>query len=94
MAAPMRRIAGGEPGAAVDAAGKLQTVAHNSPNLRPSQHLRADPRFRRLVDRLHQLGPLGELLIEIAVAHQIEGGILDRLERMAALQPENAEVAP
>jgi hypothetical protein len=54
-----------------------------------AQHLRADPRFRRLVDHLHRLGPrpTGELLIQLAAAHQIEGEILARLERFGEVDP-------
>jgi hypothetical protein len=51
--------------------------------------LRADPRFRRMVDHLHQLGPrpVGELLIEIAHKHGIEDDTLDLLEKFAGLDP-------
>jgi hypothetical protein len=54
-----------------------------------SAWLRRNPRFHRLTCALHRLGPrpLGELLIEIAEAHGIEGDVLARLELFAGLDP-------
>jgi hypothetical protein len=77
--------------AARDVGGHRESAPTSSAPRRKNQavQLRCSPRFRRLVDLLHQLGPrpTGELLIELATAHGIEGDILDRLERMARLDP-------
>ena len=54
-----------------------------------AQHLRLDPRFRLLTDRLHQLGarPLGELLLELARDHGIESAVPAKIEAFAELDP-------
>jgi hypothetical protein len=51
--------------------------------------LRRDPKFRRMVTRLHRLGPrpVGELLLELIEAHGIEADVLARLEDYATLDP-------
>jgi hypothetical protein len=50
-----------------------------------ANHPLRDLKFRRLTRRLHRLGerPIGELLIELAIAHDIEGDVLRRLEKFA-----------
>jgi hypothetical protein len=55
----------------------------------PAQHRRCCPRFRGLTEHLHQLRPrsVGELLLELADPHGIEGDILARLEKFADLDP-------
>ncbi len=52
--------------------------------------LAAGPRFERMVDRVHSLGPrpLAELLAEIATATGEPGLIADRLQAYARLDPE------
>jgi hypothetical protein len=65
----------------------VQDAAQDSSRPRPSQALRCDLRFRRLVEHLHQLGPrlVGELLL--AAERGIEDEILARLERYGRLDP-------
>jgi hypothetical protein len=43
MRAPMRRIAGGDPGAAVETAGEGLDAAHPSPTIDPNQDVGARP---------------------------------------------------
>jgi hypothetical protein len=47
--------------------------------------LRRDPRFHRLTEHLHRLGPrpVGELLLEVAAGRDL----IDALERYAVLDP-------
>jgi hypothetical protein len=70
------------PRAAVDGSGKDLTTTTATP-ANNSQALRASPRFRRLVEHLHRLGPrpVCELLIEVSAGRDL----LDRLEVYADL---------
>jgi hypothetical protein len=56
----------------------------------PSCAQRADPRFRRLVAHIHDLGPraTGELLLEIGRAYGIEDDIARGLEIYGEIDPE------
>ena len=49
-----------------------------------------EPHFERMVEHLHRLGPrpVGELLIEIAIATGQSSLVMDRLQAYARLNPE------
>jgi hypothetical protein len=63
-----------------------RSAAENSSNsAKVKEHLRANPRYRRLTERLHRLGPrpIGEAIIAVADGRDI----LSVLEEYAQLDP-------
>ena len=59
------------------------------PSAGRSTPLRQSPRFKRLTDHLHRLGPrpTGELLLALVEEHDIEADVLRGLEKFARLDP-------
>ena len=90
----------GDAGAELGSTGKLNTTscirARSETQYLPgadecaARDIAAGPRFDRLVERVHRLGPrpLAELIAEIATATGEPGLIADRLQAYAGLDPE------
>jgi hypothetical protein len=68
----------GRGGAAVSF-GKCNAAENSSSSAKVNQNLRAHPRFRRLTERLHRLGPrpVGELLLEVANGRDLIAALED-----------------
>ncbi len=86
----MENPAAGDGGASECLAGRLDAPDNNQ-NRRAFQDSAeiGSPRFERMIERLHRLGPrvFGELLAEIAAAAGQHVRVVDLVEEYAALDP-------
>jgi hypothetical protein len=90
---------GGEAGALNCLAGRLDGSDYTASPVDIKHHLRfsrlrqqhglSGPRFERMVERLHHLGPrpLAEMIVEIAAATDEPGLVVDRVAAYAKLDP-------